>query len=262
MQTRCGLVQGIVLASMVGLAWAASPSWQKEDPSQWNGEDVYQIMNNSPWSKPARVSITTANGYGQGTGNSGSGGPWDDSAPVPGGGGMGRGGGMGTGGIGGMGGGMGRRRGGGYPTEQSTTVTVQWESALPVRLAEAKTNGSTPNPASLKPLNEYVIAVIGLPKSGLMPQGSTTTSSSTDSEAQLADRLRAVTVLSVGNQRLRPTKVELNQGRDGRTVFHFEKSEPITLHDKDAEFRIAADRMDLRKKFALKDMQFQGKLEL
>ena len=244
---------------MVGVASAGS-SWQKEDPSQWTSEDVYQIMNNSPWSKPASVRVATTRGYGdQGTGNPGGSPPWGESGPMPGGG-MGRGGGMGGGGMGG--GGMGRGRGGGgYPSEQSSTVTVQWESALPVRLAEAKTSGSAPDPASLKPLNEYVIAVIGLPKSGLMPQGSIA-GPSDESDLRLADRLKTVTVLSVGHQRLSPTKVELNQGRDARTVFHFQKSEPITLHDKDVEFRIQADRLDLRKKFALKDMEFQGKLEL
>jgi hypothetical protein len=81
-------------------------------------------------------------------------------------------------------------------------------------------------------------------------------------DARLADHLKVIAVLSVGQERLNPTKVELNQGRDGRTIFHFEKSEPITLHDKDAEFRITGDRMEVRKKFTLKDMEYKGKLEL
>ena len=71
-----------------------------------------------------------------------------------------------------------------------------------------------------------------------------------------------MTVLSFGSQKLNPTKVELHQGRDGRAVFHFERSQAITSSDKDAEFRITSDRMEIRKKFALKDMEFQGKLEL
>jgi hypothetical protein len=40
---------------------------------------------------------------------------------------------------------------------EQTTVTVQWESALPVRLAEAKNSGGAVNPAVMKPLNQYVI---------------------------------------------------------------------------------------------------------
>jgi len=74
--------------------------------------------------------------------------------------------------------------------------------------------------------------------------------------------LKVITVLSFGSQRLNPTKVELNQGRDGRTVFHFEKSEPVTVQEKDAEFRITSDHMEIKKKFALKEMEYQGKLEL
>ncbi|HEX4770800.1 MAG TPA: hypothetical protein VH351_08235 [Bryobacteraceae bacterium] len=68
--------------------------------------------------------------------------------------------------------------------------------------------------------------------------------------------------MAVGHERLSPTKVELNQGRDSRTIFHFEKSEPITTRDKDAEFRITSERTEIKKKFALKDMEYQGKLDL
>lgn len=244
--------QGIVVTALVsvGLMMAGS-SWQKDDPSQWTSEEVYQILNSSPWSKSVKVSVARTQGYdgGQGPGNGGNGGVWGEG--MPGGGGMGR---------GGMGGGMGRgRRGGGYPpAEQATPVTVQWASALPVRLAEAKLSGGAGDAAAMKPMNEYVIAVVGLPKSGF---GSRKSDADSDDDA-LADHLKVITVLSAGSERLNPTKVELNQGRDGRAVFHFEKSEPITLQDKDAEFRITSDRMEIRKKFALKDMEYQGKLEL
>ncbi len=258
---RSIFVQGIVLTSMVsvGLAVAGS-SWQKDDPSQWTSEDVYQILNNSPWSKSVRVnSASRGSGYGDQGGGGGNGGTWGEGVP---GGGMGRGGGMGGGGMGGGGMGRGRRNGGYPPAEQSTTVTVQWESALPVRLAQAKMSGGAVDAAAMKPLNEYVIAVIGLPKSGFGSRSASSSSGDDSDDASLADHLKVITVLSVGQERLNPTKVELNQGRDGRTIFHFEKSEPITLHDKDADFRITGDRMEIRKKFALKDMEYQGKLEL
>jgi hypothetical protein len=245
-------VQAILLTSIAACSLAiGAASWQKTDPSQWTSEDVYQILNSSPWSRAVKVTVARAAGYGdQGQGNGGGGGTWSEGMP---GGGMGRG--------GGMGGGMGRgRRGGGYPpAEQGPTVTVQWASALPVRLAEAKSTGSALDPASLKPLNEYTIAVIGFPKTGFEPRGS---SGSDSDDADLADHLKTITVLSFGQERMNPSKVELNQGRDGQTIFHFEKSEPVTMHDKDAEFRITGDRMEIKKKFTLKDMEYQGKLEL
>ena len=258
-------VQRVVLTSIlsVGVAIAAS-SWQKEDPSQWTSEDVYQILNNSPWSKAVSVVVSARGpGYGeQGAGNGGNGGTWGNGGQMPGGG-MGRGGGLGGGGM--PGGGMGRGRGNtsGYPNaEQPATVTVQWESALPVRLADAKRSGETADPAAMKPLKEYVIAVIGLPKSGFGSRWPASGSDEDVGDGEVADHLKVMTVLSVGHERLNPTRVELNQGRDARAVFHFEKSEPITLKDKDAEFRISSDRMEIRKKFALKDMEYQGKLEL
>jgi hypothetical protein len=233
----------------------AASSWQKEDPAQWTGEDVYQILNNSPWSKSVAVVVARGSGYGdESSGSRRGGGTWGEG--MPGGGGMGRpGGGWG-------GGGMGRNRGGSPASRQGLTATVQWASALPVRLAEAKLSGGAADPAALKPLNEYVIAVTGLPKSGFTSRSSTGSSPDDSDDTTMADHLKVMTVLSIGQQRLNPTNVELNQGRDGRTIFHFEKSESITAHDKDVEFRITSDRMELKKKFALKDMEYQGKLEL
>src|ERR1700761_3546486 len=253
MLRQSGFVLGIVLGS-VALAGTAA-SWQKENPAQWTSEEVYQILNNSAWSQSVRVSVARTGGYGeQGPGGGGNGGVWGEG--MPGGGGLGRG--------GGMGGGMGRGRGrGGYPpAEQTTPVTVQWQSALPVRLAEAKLSGGTPDAAAMKPLDEYVIAVVGLPKSGFGPRQSGSSDGDDSDDERFADHLKVITVLSFGSQHLNPTKIELNQGRDGRTVFHFEKSEPITLEDKDAEFRITSERMEIKKKFALKEMEYQGRLEL
>lgn len=178
----------MIVASVVTVSVAvAASSWQKDDPSQWTSEDVYQILNNSPWSKSATVNIARG-GYGsEGSG----GGPWDEGTP---GGGMGRGG-MGRGGGGLGGGGLGRR-GGGYPSAgQGPTITVRWASALPVRLAEAKSAGGSADAAALKPLNEYVIAVLGLPKSAFESQGSTSGSDADpDADAKLADHLMVITV--------------------------------------------------------------------
>lgn len=256
MSRRSILVQRIVLSSIASVAVAlATSSWQKDDPAQWTSEDVYQILNNSPWSKSVRVTVARGSGYGDDTSRSGrGGGTWGEGMP---------GGGMGRSGGGWGGGGMGRGRGGGYPSaEQAPAVTVQWASALPVRLAEAKSSGGPTDPSAMKPLEEYIVAVIGLPKSGFGPRGSTSSSGDDSDDAAFADHLKVITVLSIAQQRLNPTKVELNQGRDGRTVFHFDKSEPVTAHDKDVEFRITSDHMELKQKFALKNMEYQGKLEL
>ena len=239
----------ILLPLFAGVAALAASSWQKADPAQWTSEDVYQILNNSPWSKSVRVTVARTAGYGENSAGRG-GGTWGEGMP---GGGMGRGG----WGGGGMGGGTGRGRGG-YPSAEGPAVTVQWASALPVRLAESKSDGGTADPSAMKPANEYAVAVIGLPKSGFEPRGSENDSD----DATLADHLKVITVLSYGHSRVNPTKVELNQGRDGRAIFYFDKSEPITAQDKDVEFRITSDRMEIRKKFSTKDMEYRGKLDL
>jgi hypothetical protein len=236
-------------------------NWEKEDPSQWTSEEVYQILNNSPWAKS--VTTVTTRGYGQSGGNNGT---WGEGSP--GGGGMGR---MGGGGWGGMGGGMGGGRGRGgrqSQQQQGPTVTLQWASALPVRLAEAKLNGASADAAdakpagNTKPMNQYVIAVIGFPKSGFEARDSSNGSNDSNDDAQLTDHLKTITVLAFGDDRLNPTKVELNQGRDGRAVFYFDKVESVNAKTKDVEFRIAGQSMELKKKFPLKEMEYQGKLEL
>ena len=101
-------MQGVILISTVGVALAVSP-WQKEEPSEWTSEDVYQILNNSPWSKAVQVN-TAASSPGYGTGRNG--GRWGSGGQMPGGG-LGRGGGLGGGGMG--------RGNGGYPRGEQPT---------------------------------------------------------------------------------------------------------------------------------------------
>jgi hypothetical protein len=244
-----------VVSILATSAVLAASSWQKQDPAQWTSEDVYQILNNSPWSKS--VTVVVARGIGNEQ-NGGNGGTWGEGVPgggVPGRGSMGR----LPGGMGGGGMGSGRGR---YPSSQGPTVTVQWASALPVRLAEAKLAGSAADAAAMKPLNQYVIAVIGFPKSGFEHQGPMGGSDENVDDDKLAEHLKVITTLSFAQERLNPTKVELNQGRDGRAIFYFDKPESMSPHDKDAEFRVTGDHMEIRKKFPLKEMDYQGKLEL
>lgn len=248
MYKKLSTPSGVVIAFLAsGMALLATSSWEKEDPAQWTSEDVYQILNKSPWAKT--VTVLTTRAYGQ----NGGGGTWGEGVP----------GGMGRMGGGWGGGGMGGRRGGGRQTQQQgPVVTVRWVSALPVRLAEAKMDGNNNDAAATKPLNEYVIALLGFPKSAFEGQGYSSTSNDASDDAGLADHLKTITVLSFGDEQINPTKVELNQGRDGRAVFHFEKLGSINPKEKDIEFRITSEHAELKKKFPLKDMEFQGKLEL
>lgn len=250
-----------------GVLLAAS-NWPNGDPSQWTSSDVYRILNNSAWSKTTKIKVSDEGLTGLGTqapqdGNNTSG-TWSNSGQMP-----TRMGGTGRRGMGGGSYGGGSRGSGNRPSNtpnsQPAQVTVQWQSALPVRLATAKKSGSN-DEASLNTPDEYVIAVIGLPMryiGGRSASADSGDTNSSDDDRRLADRLKsASSLLRSGHEPLSPTKVEIDQGADGRILFYFAKTEPITVKDKAVEFRIAMQSMDLRKRFVLKDMEYKEKLDL
>ena len=134
-----------------------------------SGDDVYKILNDSPWSKPAKPSFSNGKDQlasGQ-AGNSPTEGTLTNNPQLPA---VARG-----------------RTGGGYSNSSSTTytsgqgatgekaskpvnlptvVTIQWQSALPVQLAAAKKADEHADLSKIKPdYKNYVIALIGLPLS-------------------------------------------------------------------------------------------------
>jgi hypothetical protein len=152
------------------------------------------------------------------------------------------------------------------PKTGPTEVTIQWQSALIVRIAAAKNAGGTVDPASFKTSDEYVIAVIGLPITALGGRAASADSDSTvsgEEEQRIEDHVKtSASILRPGHDPLAPVKVELDQGADGRMLIHFPKSDPITASEKSVEFRLATGRAEVRKKFPLKEMEYQGKLDL
>lgn len=259
----------LIFFSTVALAASAAFAFadlHNSDPSQWTGPEVYQILNNSPWSKTLKVNVSgggSDNFQNQNTGNTNS----NAGATPPGGGGMGRRG-MGGGGrsqrtyssgSGGNGNASASRSG---PTE----VTIQWQSALVVRMAAAKKAGESVDPASFKPLGEYVIAVIGLPITAVGGPAASADANNTltaEEEQRVEEHVKSsASILRPGHEALTPVQIELDQGKDGRMLIHFPKSEPIQASDKSVEFRLAIEHAELRKKFPLKEMEYRGKLEL
>src|SRR3954470_22864575 len=157
-----------VIPVLATLLFAAEQPWKDKQVAQWSEDDAKQVLDDSPWAKSVATEIkrpaNSSRGGGMGRG---------------GGGGMGRGGGMGGGGIGiggigipGMGGGGGRRggMGGGQGGGQDggsrrsmgepPTLTVRWESALPIQEAELKTKITN---APTIDEGHYGIAVYGIP---------------------------------------------------------------------------------------------------
>ncbi len=184
--------------------------WQNGDPSQWNSDDVYRILHNSPWTKTVKLKTTNDSSGALSNETPGSGSS-PNNAPMP------------TS----MGGGMGRRgmgagrsgatyssgRGGSAPSNPKvgpTEVTIQWESALIV-MAAAKSAGGAVDPASSKPSDEYVVAVIGLPITALGGPAASADSDSTvsgEEEQRIAEHVKSsASILRSGHAPLSPSKV-------------------------------------------------------
>lgn len=159
-----------------------------------------------------------------------------------------------------------------FPGAEQSEVTIQWQSALPVRLALAKKSGGGAESSPLQPLDEYVIAVEGIPtQMPSMRRGSGSPDSNENSQDDPVDQAQnlqarlkqSASLIRKGHDPIDPVKVEVSEGSGGETaILHFSKTDPITLGDKDVELRITAGRMELSRKFTLKDMQYHGKLEL
>lgn len=81
--------------------------------------------------------------------------------------------------------------------------------------------------------------------------------------SQMQNRLKTATVLRCkGKEPIYPTRIERLQTPEGlMTVFLFPR-DPITLEDKEVQFETAMGPMEIRTRFVLKDMSYQGKLEL
>jgi len=251
------------------LLLAADQAWKNKQVSEWNDDDAKQVLTDSPWTKTVTPAVMPATGQ---TGNRGGG------LGMPGG--MGRRGGMGypgggypgggggyPGGGGGYpGGGGGYPSGGGYPgggtdqtgttngsgstTNQPPTLTVRWESALPVRAAELKTKD---NNAPTLDEQHYAIAVYGLP--------SQVTSGNVQ---QFQDQLKKqASIKRDGKKDLKPSSVEVLQRENGPViVYMFPKTKEITQDDKRVEFDAQIRRYQLTQSFYTEDMSYQGKLAL
>ena len=229
-------------------------------------------MTKSPWAKDTTLSMgeggTMRPGLGGGGGGRGGrGGGGGGGGMGGGGGGMGGGGGdmgaggggggdIGGGGGGGMGGGGG---GGGMPqAPQMPKASVRWESASAFRDAMKKLHAEGATQADVEGF--YVITVTGL-KIGMGRGGN---SASVEQLARARERLKELTKLTrKGKDPIGAAKVEGTPSAEGTTLrFYFPRSEPIDVEDKEVVFETKMGPMELKTKFALKDMVIDGKLAL
>lgn len=255
---RFSLVSAGSIVLLTAVALIASSDMPAGNPAQWSGHEVYEILHKSPWSKTVKVSHSDKNLAS----DNGPAAPPSNAASMP-----RMGGRRGTGGSYSSGNRSAGSTNNSAPYFSSVAqVMIQWQSALPVRIAAAKNDFGDPSAVVKEPSKDYVIAVVGLPLADVGGHSSSMDSSATtdgEETQRIEHRLQnGASLLRSGHQPQSPTSVELDQGKDGRILFHFSKTDPITSNEKTVEFKLAAGGTKLEAKFVLKDMEYQGRLDL
>ena len=209
----------------------AGKFWENTAYQDWTDKDAEKLLKKSPWSQK----VTLSTGGGQPGGSSRGGG------------------GEGGGGRGGDGG----TPGGGEPGEMN--FIVRWDSALPIRQAALRAHYG-PEVDSVKGIQEalnaevthYAVSLIGFP--ARMVQQNPSRFASMASSAVLKRKNQDPIVAE---------SVEVRPGDppDG-LVFYFPRTDPITLEDKEVEFQLEFGQLKIKRKFQLKKMVYDGKLEL
>jgi len=238
--------------------WAAD-FWTTKPFTDWNEKEIAKMISSSPWADKVTIAggigggapgiAETAGGGGRGGGRSGGGGgrssgPQGDGANSD---------------PGVAGGGGGGDFGGGVST--GVSVTLFWQTALPVRQALIKRQygaeaGTSPEAkAKLDRVDQvYALTLAGMP-------GYTIGAAQGDRKAGLLD---LTTLTASGKPPLKPIDVQVSAGGRGaaNVVFLFPKTTPFTVEDKEVEFSTKFDKTPIKHKFKLKDMVFNGKVEM
>lgn len=269
------LVRSIAIASLSAAALWAADFWESKSYTEWSQKEVDKLMTASPWGQ--KVSVYMSGGRGGGGGGGGFGGPGGGAGR--GGGGFGGGGGGGGGGFGGAGGGGGggggrggggrggggRGGGGGYGGPGGASMApamnlfVRWYSSLPVKQAMVRARygdeAATAQDAVdflARQENHYVVMVAGLPgrMAGFVQRNP--------------DMLKENTMLKRKKKDpINPEDIQAQAEEETANFFFmFPKTDAITVDDKEVEFIMKTQRFEVKRKFKLKNMVFEGELSL
>ncbi|MBV9403901.1 MAG: hypothetical protein JO211_01050 [Acidobacteriaceae bacterium] len=250
---------GLLFLMTFAVAYAGQP-WTK-DSKLWSAGDAQRILADSPWAQPASASFAPVQsdeppppgplpGAAQ-AGMSGSSvstdGKWD--------------------------GGVGKIPATGTP---SLPITIRWESALPVReaLLRLQGTGTTDNAAftAAQAQRDYIITVIGLVPAGRYRSAGQidTTSRSDDDgsstepydpEHMLEGLMAESRLMPRGRKALAPEDVKLDAATGVLHLF-FPRTQRIALNDKEVVFAARFGSMTIQRRFRLKSMTYKGTLEL
>ena len=230
----------VVVGALSGTLWAADPWKSNEKYTEWSEKEIRKVIRKSPWAKT--VTLTVYSGLGPaGGGDQGgySGPPAAGGAP------------RGTLGTGLAGADSGRR---------SIRVLLRWQTALPVRQAYARQQQESDKMKREEAERllqqtppEYRVLLTDMPKTAMA--------------GVPVDKVKADTYLKIGKKsrimaREVVTEVVTSKGDALDVVFIFPRTTAIELQHKKVEFVTKIGQHKIKKKFSLKKMVYQGKLEL
>lgn len=238
------LVQLLLLATAAAFLAAADPVWKSKPAAQWTEQEAKQVLTQSPWAKKVTATITRRltedqlreagqMGQARGVGNEGvdakGSGPKVSPNVFTGPGGDDR---------------------SSRSLPRPITLTLRWESALPVRMAEFTAREI--EPPTLEG-DGYHLAVYGIPNAGIK-----------GNPERLGEPLRNLAALKrEGKKDVRPIRVEVFHREDDIVVVYlFPLSSEITKKDGWIQFTAQIGRIVLSQNFDLNDMEFMGRLEL
>jgi len=210
---------------LIILSLSAADFWQTKPYTEWSDKEAQRLLNNSPWVREVELMIGGAPGAGTpGGGRGGRGGPGGDvAAPAP------------------------------------ISVVLRWQTALPIKqaLARLKFGKDVASSADAKTFLDheettYVIAVSAPPE---MMAGH---------PEQMKSALKGLTTLTVKAKGvLTPSEVQIMPNNKTVDVyFSFPRTAALSPEDKEVEFSTRIGFSAVTSKFRLKDMVFNGKLEL
>ncbi len=226
------LLRSIAIASLSAAALWAADFWESKSYTEWSEKEVGKLMTNSPWSQKITVYMSGGRGGGGGAGGGGAGG-------------------RGGGGFGGAGGGAGQA--------PSMSLFVRWFSSIPVKQAMVRSKYGAEAATAQQAIDylareesHYVVAVVGLPgrMAGFVQRNP--------------DALKENTVLKRKKKEpINPDNVQVQPQEESVSFyFMFPKTDAITADDKEVEFVMKTQRFQVKRKFKLKNMVFNGELSL
>jgi len=237
-------MQSVCLVAAAASLTAADPDWKSKPAAQWTEKEAKQILAASPWAKEIKATVTRRltedqlreggqMGQPTGVGNEGvdpkGSGPKVDLNVFTGAGGDDR---------------------SARSLPRPIPLQLRWESALPVRLAEMKSQ--VVEPPTLEG-DGYRLAIYGVPGAGFKG----------DPKALGKPLMNLAALRREGKKDVRPVRVEVFQLEDGMAVVYlFPLSAEIGKKDGQIRFEAQIGRIVVAQTFDLSEMEFMGKLEL